>query len=85
MNALVPVSEIASSVPASLAGADLDAALSYAEQEKSAATRRAYRSDWRIFTAWCSARAPEALPAARATVAAFPGSPGHRRRDGQHD
>jgi len=37
MNARVPVSRIASSVPASIADAELNAALSYAEQEKSAA------------------------------------------------
>jgi len=71
MNALVPVSQIASSVPSSLAEAELDAALPYAEQEKSAATRRAYRSDWRIFSAWCVARGLEALPAAPETVARF--------------
>jgi hypothetical protein len=51
MNALTIVP--AASVPANLAEAELDAALSFAEQEKSASTRRAYRSDWRIFTAWC--------------------------------
>jgi len=55
MNAPVPVSSIASSVPASLAEAELDAALSFADQEKSASTRRSHRSDWRIFTAWCAA------------------------------
>jgi hypothetical protein len=71
MNVLVPVSLIASSVPPSLAEAELDAALSFAEREKSAATLRAYRSDWRIFTAWCSARGLEVLPAAPETVAAF--------------
>jgi len=71
MNALVPVSPIASSVPSSLADAELNAALSFAEQEKSAATRRAYRSDWRMFATWCSARDLEALPAAPETVARF--------------
>jgi hypothetical protein len=49
MNALTIIP--AASVPASLAEAELDAALSFAEQEKSAATRRACRSDLRIFTA----------------------------------
>jgi hypothetical protein len=46
MNALTVVP--ATSVPASLAEAELDAALWFAEQEKSVATRRAHRSDWRI-------------------------------------
>lgn len=35
------------------------------------ATRRAYRSDWRIFNAWCSARGLEPLPATPETVARF--------------
>jgi hypothetical protein len=61
----------AASVPLSLAEAELDAAQSFAEQEKSLATRRAYRSDWRVFTAWCTARYREPLPAAPATVARF--------------
>jgi hypothetical protein len=69
MNALTIVP--AASVPASLAEAELDAALSFAEQENSAATRRAYRSDWRIFTAWCALRDLEPLPAAPGTVARF--------------
>jgi site-specific recombinase XerD len=58
-------------VPASLAEVEIDAALSFAEQEKSAATRRAYRSDWRIFTAWRGSRDLESLPAAPDTVARF--------------
>jgi hypothetical protein len=69
MNALTIVS--AAAVPSSLAEAELDAALSFAEQEKSAATRRAYRSEWRIFTAWCALRDLEPLPAAQGTVARF--------------
>ena len=71
MNALVPVSPIASSVPTSLAAAEIDAALSFAGQEKSAGTRRAYRSDWRIFSTWCAARDLEPLPATPETVARF--------------
>lgn len=67
MNTLITV---ASSLPAS-ANAELEAALSFASQEKSAATRRAYRSDWRVFTTWCSARGLEPLPAAPETVARF--------------
>src|SRR5262249_52557659 len=44
---------------------------SFAEQEKSAATRRAYRSDRQIFAAWCSARDLRPLPAAPETVDRF--------------
>jgi integrase len=63
---------IAASLPASAsASAELEAALSFAEQEKSASTRRAYRSDWQIFTTWCVARGLEPLPATPETVARF--------------
>lgn len=34
-------------------------------------TRRAYRSDWRVFTAWCVARGLEPLPATSETVVRF--------------
>jgi site-specific recombinase XerD len=34
-------------------------------------TRRAYRSDWRLFTSWCADRGLDALPAAPSTVARF--------------
>lgn len=37
----------------------------------SAGTRRAYRSDWRIFAAWCSARDLAPLPAEPKTVVRF--------------
>jgi site-specific recombinase XerD len=39
--------------------------------EKSGATQRAYRSDFRIFKAYCDARGLMALPAAADTVMAF--------------
>jgi site-specific recombinase XerD len=58
-------------LPACLADAEIAAALSYAEQEKSEGTRRAYRSDFRIFTVWCLARSLEAMPATASTVARF--------------
>lgn len=58
------------SVPVCVDG-ELTAAVAFAEHEKSAATRRAYRSDWQTFTAWCSARDLESLPAALETVARF--------------
>jgi Phage integrase, N-terminal SAM-like domain len=43
-------------VPMCLADAEIAAALSFAELETSEGTRRAYRSDFRIFATWCSAR-----------------------------
>ena len=36
----------------------------YAQQAKSANTRRAYRSDWADFAVWCQAHGLAALPAA---------------------
>jgi site-specific recombinase XerD len=54
-----------------LADAELDAARSFAEMEKAGATRRAYRSDFAIFAAWCHARVVEPLPASPDVVAAF--------------
>jgi len=54
-----------------LTAADQVAIHDYALAEKSPATRRAYRADFAIFTAWCAGRALEPIPAAPETVAAF--------------
>lgn len=43
----------------------------YAAASKSENTRRAYRSDWATFAAWCRAQGLESLPAAPETVALF--------------
>jgi site-specific recombinase XerD len=66
--ALVPVASPA--VPALLAP-DLDKAADLARQEKAKATRRAYRSDFAVFEAWCAGRGVIALPATAESVAAF--------------
>jgi integrase len=50
---------------------DLGAARDFLASEKSEATRRAYASDWRIFTGYCAARGLMALPAAPDSVMAF--------------
>jgi integrase len=50
--------------------AALAAAIDFADQALSPATLRAYRADWRAFTAWCRDAGWPALPAAPATVAA---------------
>jgi site-specific recombinase XerD len=70
MNQLAVLLPQSQALPA-LADAELDAARSFAEQEKAGATRRAYRSDWSIFAAWCHARGVEPLPASPEIVAAF--------------
>jgi site-specific recombinase XerD len=67
MNAIIPV---ASGLTPALA-TDLTRAAQLARKEKAAATRRAYRSDFRIFEAWCRGRGVSALPATPETVAAF--------------
>src|SRR5215213_3613626 len=51
--------------------AEMVRAADYARAEKAAATRRAYQSDFAIFTAWCGARHLTALPANPESVAAF--------------
>jgi len=50
---------------------DMDAAGAFLAAEKSTATVRAYRSDFRIFAAYCDARGLAALPAHPDTVMAF--------------
>lgn len=54
-----------------LAVEDEAAVHGFALAEKSDATRRAYRSDFRVFSAWCAGRGFEPLPAAPTVVAAF--------------
>ena len=62
---------LATALPMCVADAEIAAAVSFAELEKSAGTRRAYRSDFRIFSAWCAARGLEPMPAKASTVARF--------------
>lgn len=50
---------------------DTAAARGYADASKAASTRRAYASDFAIFTAWCASRGVDPLPAASSSVAAF--------------
>src|SRR5262249_48833037 len=65
-------SETTHSPPAAEPPADeLALALKFARAEKSEATRRAYRSDFRTFKKWCAARNIAALPATPAALAAF--------------
>jgi site-specific recombinase XerD len=69
MDAIVPISSGAA-ISAALAP-DLTRAAELAREEKAESTRRAYRSDFRIFEAWCQDRGMSSLPAAAETVAAF--------------
>jgi site-specific recombinase XerD len=52
-------------------GPDLTQAINYARASNAQATRKAYASDWLIFTTWCAARFIAALPADPEVVAAF--------------
>jgi len=54
-----------------LPAADIEEAVRYAKAEKAPATRRAYRTDFAIFEAWCAQRNASALPASSETVAAY--------------
>jgi len=53
MHDLIPLGP---ALPGGLTAAEIDATMTYAEAEKSAATRAAYASDWRDFAAWCASR-----------------------------
>jgi hypothetical protein len=64
--------------------AEVDFARGYAEALRSAATRRAYFSDWTILTAWCDARGIEPLPASAAAVATFSCERSASRREESH-
>jgi site-specific recombinase XerD len=70
MNQLAVIASVPSQA-LTLFADDLGAARDYLAAEKSEATRRAYRSDWRIFVAYCDARGLVPLPAAADTVMAF--------------
>jgi site-specific recombinase XerD len=50
---------------------DIDRAVNFARLDKAESTRTAYRSDFRIFTSWCTSRGVCPLPAAAETVAGF--------------
>ena len=54
-NALVPVA--AAELPAVVLALDIERAAGLARQEKAAATRRAYGSDFQIFRAWLATAA----------------------------
>jgi site-specific recombinase XerD len=50
---------------------EAEAARLFQMNEKAAATRRAYQSDFRIFAAWCRARGVEPVPAAPEIISTF--------------
>lgn len=48
-----------------------EAARKFAAESKAENTRKAYRSDWRLFKAWCDAQGGAALPAEPSHTAAY--------------
>ena len=68
--ALVPTEPVQPSLPAIL-NQKIERAAAYAKAARSSATRRAYDSDWVIFTAWCAAHGLASLPATPEVVAVF--------------
>src|SRR5713101_6237524 len=69
----IPMSTDLTTVPASAValGADLTAALDLAKAEKAPSTRKACKTDFRMFREWCDGRGVSALPAAPETVASY--------------
>ncbi len=49
----------------------IERAVEYAKASRAASTRRAYQSDWAIFTGWCAQHGIEPLPASPDVVAVF--------------
>jgi site-specific recombinase XerD len=70
MSASLTVIDAGQNLPAAL-GPDFVAAVDLAKAEKALSTRKAYRTDFRIFKAWCDGKGVSALPAGPETVAAF--------------
>jgi len=68
--ALAVIPEQVAPLPA-LPTADIDRAASYAKQDKSPATRAAYRSDFASFRTFCHSRGVASVPATPETVAAY--------------
>jgi len=66
----LPVVVQTTTLPASIEP-ELAAAVDLAKAEKAPSTRKAYRTDFRLFEAWCETKGATALPAAPETVASF--------------
>jgi site-specific recombinase XerC len=60
-----------SALPGQFPEADLVVTFAFLAREKASATRRAYRSDMGLFSAWCASRGLSALPARPEAVAVF--------------
>ena len=54
-----------------LPATEIRAAKSYMDASTATATKKAYQSDWLIFTTWCASKGVESLPATPEVVALF--------------
>lgn len=72
-SAMVVLDHIATLEPflPELAPSDRERVDAYVARASAEATLRAYKSDWRLFCAWCGENGYRPLPAKPATVAAF--------------
>lgn len=68
--ALIPVGVAQPSLPAIL-NEKIERAAAYAKAARSSSTRRAYDSDWAIFSDWCAKHGLASLPASPEIVAVF--------------
>jgi site-specific recombinase XerD len=69
---MAPLPTVSAHAPVpSLPAAEVEAASTYARAEKAEATRRAYKSDFGIFRAWCAERNVSPLPASPSPTAAY--------------
>jgi integrase len=68
--ALVTINPAQPSLPAIL-NEKIERAAAYAKAARASSTRRAYDSDWAIFTGWCATHGLASLPASPEVVAVF--------------
>jgi len=68
---LEPVIDCSAPALPAMIGPELERAANFAQAANAASTRRAYGTDFRIFTSWCQDRGLSALPARSEAVAAF--------------
>ncbi len=70
LKAALPTITVQPALP-SILNEKIERAAAYAKAARSGATRRAYGSDWGIFTGWCAGHGLVALPATPDVVAVF--------------
>ena len=77
---VVPAGEDGGAAVSFLYSESRERARGYADEATAANTRRAYRADWRDFSAWCERNHRAALPALPETVAVYLAAQAGRRK-----